>query len=40
MLKWLSLDKGKKKEKKKGSCKREFIEQKIFLFCRQYLCNI
>ena len=35
MLKRLSLDKGKKKkEKKKGSCKREFIEQEIFLFCR------
>ena len=42
MLKRLSLDKGKKKKrkKKKGSCKHEFIEQKIFLFCRQYLCNI
>ena len=38
MLKWLSLDKGKKEEE--GSCKREFIKQKIFLFCRQYLCNI
>ena len=37
MLKRLSLDKGKKKKKK--NCKREFIEQKIFLFCRQYLCN-
>ena len=24
---------------KKKNCKREFIEQKIFLFCRQYLCN-
>ena len=42
MLKRLSLDKGikKRKKKKKGSCKREFIEHKIFLFCRQYLCNI
>ena len=41
MLKRLSLDKGKKeKEKKKGSYKREFIELKIFLFCRQYVCNI
>ena len=28
------------KKKKKGSCKREFIEYKIFIFCRQYLCNI
>ena len=42
MLKRLSLDKGKKEKekKKKGSCKREFIELKIFLFCRQYVCNI
>ena len=39
MSKRLSLDKGKKK-KNKGSCKREFTELKIFLFCRQYLCNI
>ena len=42
MLKRLSLDKGKKRKRKKekGSCKREFIEQKIFLFCRQHLKEI
>ena len=41
MLKRLSLDKGKKKEKKKKEVANVSVyEQKIFLFCRQYLCNI
>ena len=42
MLKRLSLDKGKKKKdkKKKEVANVSVYEQKIFLFCRQYLCNI